>query len=107
MFSTRSQSYRKPGAGATANESILESTTEIDSDEEGSHVKSLNSKTSPDRLIGNGTVTESIIALLTKRFHIYKRDRIGLVCEVILPWLMVLIGCLLTMVSVSGNGVNS
>ena len=33
---------------------------------------------------------------MAKRFHIYKRDRVGLTCEVIVPFFMVLVGCAFT-----------
>jgi hypothetical protein len=51
----------------------------------------------PARLVGNSTIGDNIVALLTKRLHIYKRDKIGLVCEVCLPWVVVLLGCLATL----------
>ena len=53
--------------------------------------------TTPARLVGNNTVGENIIALLTKRMQIYKRDKTGLICEVCLPWIVVLLGCLITL----------
>jgi hypothetical protein len=36
---------------------------------------------------------------MKKRFNIYKRDKVGLVCEVFVPFLMVLVGCCITQVS--------
>lgn len=39
------------------------------------------------------TVCGNISALLQKRYHIYKRDRAGLCCEVLVPVFMVLLGC--------------
>ena len=41
----------------------------------------------------------SLKALLIKRLNIYKRDRVGLCCEIIVPFIMVLIGCFLTKIS--------
>lgn len=34
-------------------------------------------------------------ALFTKRFHIYKRDKTGLCCEVLTPLILVIFGCAL------------
>jgi len=42
---------------------------------------------------------DNIKALLQKRFHIYKRDRSGLACEVLVPFLMVVVGCALTKIT--------
>jgi len=50
-------------------------------------------------LIKNSTVCGNIYAVLAKRGNIYKRDRGGLACEVFVPFLMVLIGCFLTKIS--------
>jgi len=36
----------------------------------------------------------SIKALLAKRFHIYKRDKCGLICEIIIPIILVILGLL-------------
>lgn len=41
----------------------------------------------------------TVKALLVKRFHLYKRDKVGIACEVVVPFVLVLIGCLL-------NGIN-
>jgi ATP-binding cassette subfamily A (ABC1) protein 3 len=35
---------------------------------------------------------------MTKRYHVYKRDRAGLICEVIVPFIMVFVGCALTLI---------
>lgn len=43
-------------------------------------------------LVGNGNLCESIKALIVKRFNIYKRDKCGLVCEIIVPVILVLLG---------------
>lgn len=40
-------------------------------------------------------------ALLIKRYHLYKRDRTGLCCEVAVPFLCVLIGCLFNKIDFS------
>ena len=42
---------------------------------------------------------DNITAVLTKRAHIYKRDKTGLICEVIVPIILVLIGLSLTKIS--------
>lgn len=52
-----------------------------------------------ERLVSPSSLSENIKALLAKRFHVYKRDRAGLVCEVIVPFLMVLVGCALTKIT--------
>ena len=49
-------------------------------------------ETSSENLVGNGTFGSSVKALLTKRFNIYKRDKCGLVCEIIIPIILALIG---------------
>ncbi len=52
----------------------------------------LEDQQASENLVGNGTLCESIRALLVKRFNIYKRDRCGLVCEVFVPIILVLFG---------------
>ena len=47
---------------------------------------------SSENLVGNGSLGQSIQALITKRFNIYKRDKCGLVCEVLVPVILVVIG---------------
>lgn len=42
---------------------------------------------------GSNIVTNNY-ALLVKRARIYSRDRCGLFCELVCPFLMVLVGCL-------------
>lgn len=37
-------------------------------------------------------MANNVEALLTKRLKIYKRDKIGLICEILVPSLLVLIG---------------
>jgi hypothetical protein len=51
------------------------------------------------RFLNESTMCENIKALLLKRFHIYKRDRSGLACEVIVPFVMVIIGSALTKIN--------
>jgi hypothetical protein len=63
-------------------------------DEEGILSKE---STTPARLVGNSTFSNNIVALLTKRINIYKRDKSGIMCEVFLPWIVVLLGCLVTL----------
>jgi len=50
-------------------------------------------------LIKNSTFCGNIYAVLAKRGNIYKRDRGGLACEVIVPLIMVLAGCALTKIA--------
>jgi len=47
---------------------------------------------SSENLVGKGTLWQSIRALIVKRFHIYKRDKCGLCCELIVPVILVLFG---------------
>jgi hypothetical protein len=44
-------------------------------------------------LIRHSGVGQNVGALLTKRYQIYKRDRMGLCCEVFCPVILVLVGC--------------
>lgn len=44
-------------------------------------------------MVNPSSTKANIVALLKKRFHIYKRDKVGLICEIIVPFIMVLIGC--------------
>jgi hypothetical protein len=43
----------------------------------------------------------NVQALLTKRFNLYKRDKIGIACEVFIPFFMVLVGCILTQIDLN------
>lgn len=54
-----------------------------------------------ERLISESSIFEQVAALLTKRFNVYKRDRAGLVCEVIVPFIMVLVGCSITKINLT------
>ena len=49
--------------------------------------------------MAQGSIMDNITAVMTKRAHIYKRDRRGLICEVIVPVILVLIGLGLTKIS--------
>jgi hypothetical protein len=44
--------------------------------------------------VGNSTLTSTVKALLIKRFHLYKRDKTGICCEVVVPFMCVIIGCI-------------
>ena len=46
--------------------------------------------------MNESTTWDNVKALLGKRYHIYKRDRGGLACEVIVPFVMVIVGSALT-----------
>ena len=48
-----------------------------------------------ERLISPSGFTKNVGALLTKRFHIYKRDKMALIAEILVPMFMVLMGSLL------------
>ena len=51
---------------------------------------------STERLISQSSFTDNIKALMSKRLTVYRRDWVGIVCEVFVPFFMVLIGCSLT-----------
>jgi len=55
----------------------------------------------PDRIVGNPTTSATVKALLIKRFHLYKRDKTAIICEVVVPVFLVLIGCLLNNIDFS------
>ena len=59
-----------------------------------------------ERLVFPSTISENIGALLTKRLHVYKRDKAGIVCEIIVPFIMVLIGCCMTKINLTKNSIN-
>jgi len=46
-------------------------------------------------LVGNGSFCTSVKALLTKRFLVKKRDKFGIICETVVPILLVIVGSLL------------
>lgn len=54
-----------------------------------------NQNDEPRSMVGNGTTFTTVKALLIKRFHLYKRDKTAICCEVVVPFVCVLIGCLL------------
>lgn len=56
-----------------------------------------------ENLVGNGSVCSSIKALLSKRFYIYKRDCTGLICELIVPIILVFIGLQLLQITYLKN----
>jgi len=60
----------------------------------------------PTRLVGNSGLLENMQALLTKRLNIYKRDRQGLACEIIVPFICVIVGCLLSFVELNPGSPN-
>lgn len=43
---------------------------------------------------------DNITAVITKRMHIYKRDKTGLICEIIIPIILVIFGLLLTKINI-------
>ena len=45
-----------------------------------------------ENLVGSGTLCSNIGALIIKRLHLYRRDITGLICEVILPIILVAVG---------------
>ena len=59
-----------------------------------------------ERLMNESTTWENVTALLHKRYHIYKRDRSGLACEVIVPFLMVILGSALTKLNFDKNSLS-
>lgn len=61
---------------------------------------------SPERLVGNSSTTETVKALLIKRYHLYKRDRTGLCCEVAVPFICVIIGCLFNQIDFSQQSID-
>ena len=61
------------------------------------------SESPTENLVGNGSVCESIKALLSKRFYIYKRDCTGLICELIVPIILVFIGLQLLQITYLKN----
>jgi len=42
--------------------------------------------------VGKSSCWKQTTALMTKRFHIYKRDKCGLMCELIIPLFLVILG---------------
>ena len=45
-----------------------------------------------ENLVGSGTLCSNIGALIIKRLHLYRRDVTGLICEVVLPIILVAVG---------------
>ena len=56
-----------------------------------------------ENLVAQGSIMDNIIAVITKRMHIYKRDKTGLVCEIIVPVILVILGLSLTKLSLLNN----
>jgi hypothetical protein len=54
-----------------------------------------------ERLVGNATLFSTVTALLIKRFHLYKRDKTAICCEVVVPFMCVLIGVALNQIDFS------
>ena len=52
-----------------------------------------------ENLVTESSIMDNIIAVITKRMHIYKRDKVGLVCEIIVPVILVILGLSLTKLS--------
>ena len=46
---------------------------------------------------------DNITAVITKRMHIYKRDKTGLICEIIVPVVLVIVGLCLTKLTFLSN----
>jgi ATP-binding cassette subfamily A (ABC1) protein 3 len=69
-------------------------------------VKESQEELSPVRLVGNSGLLENMKALMIKRVNIYKRDRSGLACEVIVPFLCVIVGCLISFVDLNPGSPN-
>lgn len=62
-------------------------------------------ESSSENLVGNGSLCQSIKALLSKRFNLYKRDKCGLVCELVVPVILVLIGLIVVQLNPLNNPV--
>jgi len=58
-------------------------------------------KQSTECYINESSMTKNVEALLMKRFNLYKRDKIGIACEVFIPFFMVLVGCILTTIDMN------
>lgn len=62
-------------------------------------------ESSSENLVGNGSLCQSIKALLSKRFNLYKRDKCGLVCELVVPVILVLVGLIVVQLNPLNNPV--
>lgn len=56
----------------------------------------LEQKLMQEEFINESNTTSNVKALLTKRLQIYKRDKTGLICEILVPVLLVLFGAAVT-----------
>jgi len=45
-----------------------------------------------ENIVAKSSCCKSTGALMTKRFHIYKRDKCGLMCELVIPIFLVILG---------------
>lgn len=52
----------------------------------------MQSAISPERIEREGSFCGQVGALLTKRFNLYRRDACGLVCEILVPLMLVILG---------------
>lgn len=92
--------FTMPGADTTINDTAIVEVMDMESDtmsidtEEGKlHGPQIA------RLIGYSTFGNNIIALLIKRFHIYRRDLFGFFFEILMPWILVIVGCALALLN--------
>lgn len=78
-----------------SNSALKDSMGEFDPDYDQSKVPGLR-KSNPiqdHNLVGSGSsICSSIGALVAKRFFLYKRDKCGLVCEILVPVLLAILG---------------
>ena len=56
-----------------------------------------------ENLVNQGSIMETISALFAKRAHIYKRDKSGLVCEIVVPIVLVILGLAETKLTILSN----
>lgn len=58
-----------------------------------SNAASMQAENSEQSLTQGSDILTNNYALLIKRLNIYRRDRCGLFCEILCPFIMVLVGC--------------
>ena len=87
--------FAQEAAGEHRNSSIQRQLDKQEEQEEGGM--------SSENLVGKGTLCVSIWALLVKRFNVYKRDKCGLICEVLVPVLLVFLGLALLQIGWLSN----
>ena len=56
-----------------------------------------------ENLVNQGSIMETISALFAKRAHIYKRHKSGLVCEIVVPIVLVILGLAETKLTILSN----